>query len=587
MILQALNDYYDRLNGDPEVTLPQFGFSRQKIAFEVVLDPKGTLLDIADLRDTSQKTPVPRSLIVPGAAKPSGSGLHPGLLWDNTGYMLGIKPDDPNPDRTQASFAAFRDRHVALDAAIGDPEFSAVCQFLQHWDPAVSDQYPVLAELTAGGFGVFRIGRQHRYVHDSDRVQAWHLTQLQQADTATTTPAQCLVTGQTVPIARLHEPKVKGVRGAQSSGAAIVSFNFNASESYGRSQGDNAPVSTTAAFQYSTALNHLLAGTQRLQIGDATTVFWTDRPAPGEQTVLPMVFETTLAADDEERKTVLRSVLQRIVRGEYPAELGDAGTRFFMLGLSPNAGRLSIRFWWVSSLGDLVQRLRAHFTDLAIAPQFESDPEFPALWQLLRETARESKDVHPLLAGALMRAVLHGTPYPQTLYTAVLRRIRADRQINRVRAGILKAWLNRQDRAGHYSLSSEVPMSLDADRPDPAYQMGRLFAVLEKTQEDALPHINATIKDRYFGAASATPGNVFPRLIRLSQHHLGRLERPSRIYHERQIQEITAHLDTFATHLNLQDQGLFALGYYHQRKALFTKRTPDSSSTPTDAAAEE
>ncbi|HEY3391425.1 MAG TPA: type I-C CRISPR-associated protein Cas8c/Csd1, partial [Lacipirellulaceae bacterium] len=249
----------------------------------------------------------------------------------------------------------------------------------------------------------------------------------------------------------------------------------------------------------------------------------------------------------------------------------------YVLGLSPNAARISVRFWLESTLGKVLANLRQHFADLRIA-RGERDPEFPAAWLILRETVRDSKDIPPLLGGAVMRAILMGTPYPSMLLSSMIRRIRADREVRYVRAAAIKAHLNRNTRSGIDPLDKELEMSLDPTRAEPTYHLGRLFAELEKSQEDALPGINATIKDRYFGAASATPASVFPRLIRMSQHHLGKLDGGNRTYHEKRIQEILGNVDQFPSHLSLRDQGLFAIGYYHQRQDIFTKK-PSSKST--------
>ncbi|MEZ6146883.1 MAG: type I-C CRISPR-associated protein Cas8c/Csd1 [Planctomycetaceae bacterium] len=379
----------------------------------------------------------------------------------------------------------------------------------------------------------------------------------------------------TGPLARLHEPKIKGVWGGQSSGASIVSFNLDAFESYGKSQSMNAPVGEQAAFQYCTALNRLLADPgRRIQIGDATTVFWTEQPTDAE-TLLPWVFDPSRDAEDEAQQKRVHAVLTRIAQGQYPHDIGEPDTPFYVLGLSPNAARISVRFWWKSSLGDLIVNLHQHFADLALA-RSDHDPEFPSVWRLLRETVRESKDLPPLLSGAVMRAILTGSPYPNLLFASLIRRIRTDRQVRYLRASMIKAHLNRNARVGLDPLQKEIGMSLEPERSEASYHMGRLFAELEKTQEDAQPGINDTIKDRYFGSASATPASVFPRLIKLSQHHLGKLDKGSRTYHEKRIQGIVDALNEFPSHLSLRDQGLFAIGYYHQRQDIFTKKAPSS-----------
>lgn len=575
MILQALNAYYDRLAADPAADVASFGFSRQRIAYAVVINADGTFDEncIHDLRTQDGKRLTPKSLLVCGSAKPSGSGFNPCFLWDNPAYMLGYKPDDPKPERTLEAFEAFRNRHFEAEAAINDPEFSAVCRFLESWDSAKAAEFETLVNIGTG-FGVFQIRAQRHYVHEREAVRNWWLRQLESnTSDADATSGQCLVTGTHGPIARLHEPKIKGVSGGQSAGAAIVSFNLDAFESYGKSQSNNAPVGEQAAFQYCTALNRLLADrSRRVQIGDATTVFWTEQPTPVEGFLGCLFGNPT---EDEALNTRVQSTLAAIASGKYPGDFGDQQTRFYVLGLSPNAARISVRFWMVSTLGDLVANLRQHFDDLRIA-RGDRDAEFIMPWQMIRETARESKDIPPLLSGALMRSILTGQPYPQMLLSGLIRRIRADRTLRYVRAASIKACLNRNQ---FRPLNKELAMSLDPNREDAAYCMGRLFAELEKTQEDAMPGINDTIKDRYFGSASATPGSVFPRLIRMSQHHLGKLEKPSRTFHDKRIQGICEKLSGFPGHLNLQDQGLFAIGYYHQRQDIFTKKNNSTETT--------
>ena len=569
MIIPALNAYYQRLANDESVDIAPRGFSRQKIVIQVVVSKDGGAT-IQDAREQTGKKLFPRQLIVPGGAKPSGSGINPCFLWDNTAYALGYKPDDPKPERTLESFNAFRDKHLKVENEINDPHYSLVCTFLKGWDPStIADSIKDEIDEIGSGFCVFRIQGETTFVHNRSSIKKWWIARQDSGGESNTPSSQCLASGLVSPIARLHEPKIKGVSGAQSAGASIVSFNFDASESYGKEQGYNAPVSEQVAFQYSTALNRLLNSKQRIQIGDATTVFWTESPTSAESW-LPFTFGA-MPPEDEGTKQQLAAILKTIRAGGYPDELGDQATDFYVLGLSPNAARISIRFWFRGTLGELASNLGQHFADLAIG-RSEHDPEFPTFWQILRETARESKDIPPLLSGALMRSVIANSPYPQSLYTAMLRRIKADRRVVYIRAAIVKACLNRNSRIFDPSFK-EMSMSLDPERKEPAYHMGRLFAQLEKAQEDAQPGINETIKDRYFSSASATPSSVFPRIIRLNQHHIGKLEKGSKVYHERRIQEICSRFDLFPPNLNLHDQGLFALGYYHQRQDIFTRKS--------------
>ena len=581
MILQHLEAYYLRLaDGDGE-SLVVPGFSQQNITFCVELDPGGGVLAIRDVRDTSGKKTTPRKMKVLGSAKPSGSGLNPCFLWDNSSYLLGFKADDDKPDRTRQAFEAFRDRHLGLQLEMGDPEFDAVCEFLKSWDPSSAGNHEILKEISTG-FGVFQVGDHRHFVHESPRVLAWWQTQLGSADESASNdePMQCLVSGVASPIARIHEPKIQGVNGAQSAGALLVSFNFDASESYGREQSFVAPVSKESAFRYAVALNRLLdrGGSQRMQVGDATVVFWTDKKSPIERAFLGLIDSGSV--QDEVLKRRLREILQLISRGKKADELGDEKTMFFVLGLSPNAARLSVRFWWKGTVGEVTQRLAKHFDDLSIVKP-PNAAEFPSLWQILRETARESKDIPPNLSGSVMRAILYGTDYPLLLFQCVLRRIKADGEISPLRAASIKACLNRTHRLGSFRspLSRSLEMSLNKDRPESAYQLGRLFAALEKTQEDAFKgSVNASIKDRFFSAASATPAVVFPRLIRMNQHHVGKLESKAyQINAERRTQEIMANIDRFPKFLSMPEQGLFAIGYYHQRQDFFTKKVDDES----------
>lgn len=596
--LRALDALYERLAADPSYELSRPGYSAQKVSFCVLLNPDGSLAAIQDERDSSGKRPVPRLLSLPGQAKSPGQGLNPCFLWDNSAYLLGYKPEDEKPARTATAFAAFRDRHLALESNISDPAFAAVCTFLRSWSPTRALEYKTqLDEFAATGFGVFRIAGEHGYVHERKTIAAyWEGTQTSADDDITR--GQCLITGEPdQPLARLIEPAIKSVAGAQSAGAKIVSFNCDSFTSYRPehkgAQALVAPISQGAAFRHTTALNALLAGPQsrrhRIQIGDATTVFWTERPTSTENIFTAFLdghmSDEELGAQDETLRLQLQTFCEvlRAGGGRDLGSLGDeGGTAFYVFGLSPNAARISVRFWLAGTVNSIIDRLRDHYAALRLVRRTpEREAEFPAAWLLLRQTARETKDIPPMLAGPFLRAVLTGSAYPSALPQAILNRIRADHDIGYLRACILKAFLNRNH-------DKKLPMSLDPSRPDAAYRLGRLFAALEKTQEDALPGLNATIRDRFYSAASATPAAVFPRLLRTYQHHLAKAagERGVglKINRERLVQEICGGLDAIPRHLGLEGQSLFAVGYYHQRQAFFAKS--DDAPTPTPATAQ-
>lgn len=590
MILQSLNELYDRLASDEDYAISPPGFSPQKIGFKIVLQSDGTFLPPQDARISDAKGKLQNAVLeVPGGAKPSGAGVNPCFLWDNQTYLLGRQPEDKKEGFGRDRFEAFRDRHLSLEKEIGLPEFSAVCRFLEKWDPDQIESYPILNDVGTG-FGVFQMQGEKSFVHQSPGIRQWWIDN--QPKEQNSVLGQCLVTGESeVEIARLH-PKIKGA-GGQSAGASIVSFNDQAYESYGRSQSFNSPVSESAAFRYGTALNALLSGPKskdhRIRIGDTTCVFWTETRSETEDFFATFLGGGSQAANesqDELQRERIQRFLDALRSGrKFVDDKAPSDTAFYLLGLAPNAARLSVRFFLRSTIGELLERLRLHLDHMKIVRQFDEgtkrpDPEFPAPWQLLDQTARVRDEIPPLLGGALARAILEGTPYPEGVYTAVLRRIRADRSINYLRAALLKAVLVRNHQL-------KIPTMLDTSEDTQlAYRYGRLFATLEKIQEEG--HFEQTgnkleksIRERYFSSASATPAAVMPRLEQLSIHHRRHLKPGRKTYFDRLVAELKwsdSPTDKPKRTMNLEEQGLFILGYYHQRKAFFTTKTENNES---------
>lgn len=573
MILQALNDYYHRLAADPDSGVAPPGFSEAKVSFGLKLSLDGRLLDdgVVDLRQEQGRRLVPRLMLVPEVTK-RAYGITANFLCDNCTYVLGAD-DEPNSERSRRCFEAFRTRHQELSGSCEDAGLQAISRFLDAWDPSQAVGLPLWEDIRRGGNIVFLLEERGALglVHERPAARKAWLNARQAQECAA--HGQCLVTGtENAPIARLHAA-IKGA-GGQSSGTSLVSFNLDAFTSYGKEQNHNAPVSEAAAFSYTTALNRLLlpGSRQKMLISDMALVFWAERRDKAEDLLIGLFAPPAESRDNEDAKgprldpsaaRSIRHVLEAARDGslsrEIVAELADdPDVSFFLLGLSPNAARLAVRFWEKSSFGRLVERIGRHYRDMALVRQFESDPEFPPVWRILQETAiqRKRENIPPLLGGALMRAVLTGGAYPLTLYSALLGRIRADHEVNHVRAAMLKAVLVR-------NFSMEVPMSLDTASRDTAYRLGRLFAILESLQYAAV-RPQATIKDRYFGSASATPGNVFPALLRNAQHHISKAG-----WGDQSIQEVLDGVDGFPAHLDMKEQGLFVLGYYHQRKQTF------------------
>jgi len=574
MILQALHAYYGRLSEDRESGVALPGFAPQPISYALVIDREGRLVEVQDIRDTSGKKPRPGQMKLPEASKKS-INIAADFLWGSASYVLGLK-DMGDSVRLGKTFEAFRKLQHDIGDSIADSGMSAVLRFLDAWNPKKRPSKFDWKEISGSNL-VFRLNKERGYMHERPAiVAAWKEHKLASSDSVT---GKCLVTGTTARIARLHNP-IKGVYdpGGQAQ-KRIVSFNLDAFCSYGKEQNYNAPIGEEAAFAYTTALNHLLRfeSRQKLQIGDATTVFWTDRSSFVEDFMGNILDPREDSAVDAADKIKIENYLKAVRAGKRPDVMDDDSMRFYILGLAPNASRLAVRFWYADTVEALNKHIGRHFADLAIVREYDNQAEFPGMWQLLVETSRRYRkgkrpidgDMNSLLAGAFTRSIIQGLPYPSALLASLTSRIRADGEVNYYRAALIKAVLRRNHE------NKEVTMSLNEESPNVAYRLGRLFAVLEKAQEEAIPGANATIKDRFFGSASATPSVVFPQLIRLSQHHLAKLEGGAKIYKEQLIQTILGGIDAdkgFPAHLRLEEQGMFTLGYYHQRKAFFTKK---------------
>ncbi|PWV62415.1 type I-C CRISPR-associated protein Cas8c/Csd1 [Plasticicumulans acidivorans] len=576
MILQALHDYYERRASGRQPLAP-IGFELKEIPFVLELAADGRLLQLRDLREKQDKKLAAPPRQVPRGVKRT-VGIAANFLWDKADYVLGLVPGKGNPERVAEQHAAFRARIEALPAALqADAGIAAVRRFYAGHLPEVQARYPAeWQEWTQSNpLLTFQLQGDADWVCQRPAVRAAWAT----LDADTAADGLCLITGEPAHIAETH-PAIKGVWGAQTSGANIVSFNLDAFRSYGKKQGHNAPIGEVAAERYVTALNEgLLArgSRRRLQIGDASAVFWASRDGEVlEDNFADLLGEPSGDGDDPHRDTEqLRALYESLKTGAY--QPAHAGTRFHVLGLAPNAARISIRFWLSATLDVLGARLGQHFCDLDIV-HGERQPARLSLFRLLLCTAAQGKaeNIPPNLGGELTRAVLEGRPYPATLLQAALRRIRAERLVDYPRAALIKAVLVRAARAQH-SQRQEVSVSLDPANTNVGYRLGRLFAVLERIQEEASPGLNATIRDRYFGAASSTPLTVFPLLNRLKNHHLGKLDNPGRARNlEALVGEIVDGLDAaqpFPPHLSLADQGRFAVGYYHQRQHASTYRS--------------
>ncbi|MGO8695702.1 MAG: type I-C CRISPR-associated protein Cas8c/Csd1 [Rectinemataceae bacterium] len=576
MILQALKEYYDRKAADPESGIAPEGWEWKDIPFIVVLDLKGNLKQIEDTREGEGKKKRGKSFLVPQGVKKT-SGVAANLLWDVAGYVFGIaNTEGLDDDKTRkATLRAPEQKTAFIERIKNDlPETArtkAVLGFLSASEREILEQMPVWEDIYQNNPIVsFRFENERDLFCRSEEVIAALGDQNgeRQAD------GICLVSGTADRISDLHT-SIKGVYGAQSSGANIVSFNLDAFRSFSKKQGMNAPVGETSMFAYTTALNTLLSrdSMQRLQVGDASTVFWSARKTNFESD-FAFFFKEPEKDDPDACTRRIKNLFESPKTGAYLEDSGDE--KFYILGLSPNAARISVRFWQVGTVAEFADTIRRHFDDLRIVKP-PKEAEFYSLWRLLVNIATQDKseNIPPNVAGDFMRSILEGTPYPQTLLQSALRRIRSDTEsrVKPIRAALIKAYLNRYLRAHSNKGEKEIEMALDTEQPSVGYQLGRLFAVLEKIQEEASPGLNATIRERYYGSACSSPVTVFGTLMRLKNHHLAKIENKGRVVNlERLVGEIVGHFDDFPPHLDLHEQGKFAIGYYHQRQDFFTKK---------------
>lgn len=602
MILQALTDYYRRKCDDPDPAqrLPVFGLEQKEIPFILEINAEGELLQLRDTRELQGKKKVARVFRVPMGIKKT-SGVAANLLWDTLEYVLGVDTKG-KPERVAEQHAAFRARIAALpEAARQDAGIQAVLRFLDRVDVPQLERQPAWADaLESNAVLSFRLQGDMDLVCQRPAVVHAALNATTDDDAP---QAMCLVTGEQAPVERLHA-SIKGVWGAQTSGANIVSFNARAFESYGKTerQGENAPVSRAAAFAYTTALNHLLRkdSPQRMQVGDASTVFWAEKQDPFE-TIFGDIFQDNPDASTDKVEALLNAVHS----GHWGPQ--DKELRYYVLGLAPNAARISIRFYHCVTLQELGQRIAQHFEDLSLV-RGPNDPQYPSLKRLLQTVCLATNSqpfgdierLPPNLGGAVVDAIFAGenAPYPAMWLNAAIGRCRAEQakktqqgtqaqNVPYARAAVIKACLNRQIRSanlslpGHLTEKEFLPM-LDRTNTHPGYLLGRLFAVLERLQEEAAGgggKLNSTIRDKYYGAMSSSPSTVFPTLDKLKVAHLKKLPWVKKEWFEKLVGEILINLHDIPRQLSLPDQGRFALGYYHQRQDFFTKKTDDSTST--------
>lgn len=568
MILQALTAYYEAMAKQGEIS--RRGWCAAKVSYALVLSERGELQDVMPLKEEraqGKKTIlVPRTMQVPKQVGRT-SGVKANFLCDGAGYLLGFSEGE-KAIRTRDCFEDSKRRHLLLLQPVNSPAARAVCAFFERWNPEAAPEHPVVQahreELLEGGNLVFRF--QGAFVHkDAAIVEAWRAGQEDKDEKEVL--GRCLVTGKKEPIAELHSG-IKGVKDSHSKGAPLVSFNAKALDSYGKSNGYNAPVGKTAEFAYTTALNYLLADREHVKhMGDATVVYWAENAQPQYADFFTEALDGGGTFDEND----LKSAMSALTKGK-PYDLSDLTlrpeTRFYVLGLSPNIARLSVRFFYQNSFGAFMENIEAHYKRLEIIkPSFDERVRLTVsdlLYETINKNAKD-KAASPLLAGAMLRAVLNNTDYPAALESGVLLRVRAEGNVTRGRAAILKAVLSKKNKIEEGSF-----VKLNENTTYQPYVLGRLFAVLESLQQAANKGINSTIKDKYFVSAAATPAGIFPLLMRLSSAHLRKLDVQRRVYYNKQIGALLEKVgESVPTRYTLSDQEHFFLGYYHETQNRF------------------
>ncbi len=581
MILQALFRLYQVLVKENKVARP--GWCSAKVSYAIDLRQDGSVKGIIQLKKEieagKKKVWRPILLTVPEMVTRS-SGVAANFLCDNSKYILGIDQDtdEKSKKKNRERFEAAREKHLSVLSGIEGDMAQAVYSFFQTWDPEKAQENEILKErweeITDGSNLIFCMGME--YAQDDEEIkEAWARYRAEESGGV---QGNCLVTGEKTDIARIHRG-IKGVPGAQSSGAALVSFNAPAFESYGKEQSYNAPVGKYAEYAYTTALNYLLSQREyTMQIGDTMVAFWAES---GEEAYQDAFFLSVEAPKDNQKE--LRGIFDKIRQQKFIDLDGvslDPAQRFYVLGLAPNAARLSVRFFYENSFGEILENISRHYKRMEIIRPAWEENSYLGIRDLLFETVnKKSTDKKPVpnMAALTLKAVLSDQPYPASLYSNLLIRIRAEQdkgKINWKRAAALKAYLIRN----YNWKEGDLYMGLKEDSQEIAYTLGRLFSVLESIQLDANPDINTTIRDKYFNSACASPASVFPLLIKLKNSHIRKIAREkegSKRYYEMLLTEIMGKIDAkdaFPQRLSLEEQGKFILGYYHQTQKKYEKR---------------
>ena len=564
MILKALYDYYNRCDN-----LPAKGLEEKEIGFLLVLSPEGQFLRFEDCRIGKDHARI--YLVKKHVGRSSAAVAN--YLYDNSAYVLGYS--EKSNGKEQLYLDTFKAKVESIGDAFPDnKDITAIRKFY-------SNSRDMIIELVSQDvlWEDIKKNLSKKYSTFSFRIEGdlkivaekKELLQLEECNDKSEADDICLVSGK-------HGPSVETTTATMIPGsqaiAKLVSFQVNSGyDSYGKTKCGNAPISEEAEFAYTTALNSMLqkGSRNKFMLGTRTFVFWAsnnnEASKETEESLFDLLGFSEDANDDPNARIVkVRRVFESINSGMLKTDLDD---KFYILGLAPNSARIAVVYWSETTLKDFAEKILKHFSDMEIHDTRKDKKPYMGIREIISSVTLGGKmsDATPNLPESVVKSIFQGLPYPQTLYSACLRRIRAEQKLTITRAAIIKAYLNRQSNN-----NKKIDNMLDKENNNQGYLCGRLFAVLDKIQEDA--NKISSIRERYMNAASSTPSAVFATILNLSVHHSEKLEEGRRIYFEKLKQEILDKVsaDGFPTHLDLQDQGRFFVGYYHQRQDFFTSK---------------
>lgn len=567
MILKSLYDYYNRCDN-----LPVLGMEEKQIGFLLVIDKEGRLIRFEDCRIDKNTA---KSFLVKKSVGRSSAPVA-NYLYDNSAYVLGFSGKDNGKD--QLYFDTFKEKIQSIANSFpNSSELKSLISFYDHtkeellasfeadplWEDIkknLSKKYSVFS---------FRIDGDTKIV-----AEKRDLLPLNESDNTESNAKLCLITGESANTVETTTATM--IPGSQAT-AKLVAFQIKSGyDSYGKEKGGNAPISEKAEFAYTTALNTLLARDSRnkFMIGGRTFLFWASSNSEtckkAEESLFDFLGFTDAENDDPNAKIEqVRKVFKSIYSGVLHTTSED---KFYILGLAPNSARIAVVYWSETTLKEFAGMIVRHFDDMEIVDSRQKKRPYAGLKDMLGAVTLGGKhtDATPNLPDAVVKSIFQGLPYPQTLFASAIRRIRAEQDVspygNPCRVAILKAYLNRSNNNNN----KKTEIMLDKENTNPGYLCGRLFATLEKIQEDA-NNIHS-VRERYMNAASATPSSVFATLLNLSVHHSEKLNEGRQIFYEKLKQEIIDKIIDFPNHLDLQDQGRFFVGYYHQRQDFFISK---------------